>query len=98
MRKMTTTGVPPPAGADRVMTSARAALLAIKAVSREALHDLRAILDLLRQDPEVDPRVPAAGLARLPDLMESLTHCATGPGPLAGGCDRLVHPRGGGPP
>ena len=49
---------------------ARAALLAIKQASGEALAELRATLGMLRSD-EAAPREPAAGLERLPSLVES---------------------------
>jgi signal transduction histidine kinase len=47
---------------------ARAALVAIKGVSRDALRDLRAILGLLRQTDDAEPRSPAAGLEQVPAL------------------------------
>jgi len=49
---------------------ARAALLAIKDASGEALAELRATLGMLRSD-EAAPREPAAGLDRLSSLIES---------------------------
>ncbi len=49
---------------------ARAALLAIKQTSRTALAELRATLRMLRSS-EAAPREPAAGLDRLPTLVES---------------------------
>jgi signal transduction histidine kinase len=49
---------------------ARAALLAIKHASGEALGELRATLGMLRSD-EAAPREPASGLDRLPSLVES---------------------------
>jgi signal transduction histidine kinase len=49
---------------------ARAALLAIKHVSRNALAELRATLSMLRSS-RAAPREPSAGLARLPSLVES---------------------------
>ena len=54
---------------------ARAALSAIKSVSKEALEELRAMLTTLRHDDEVAPRSPAPGLDRLPELIE-LTRAA----------------------
>src|SRR5262249_44156935 len=49
---------------------ARASLAAIKAVSGEALDELRAMLLALRQPGEAPPRAPSAapGLSRLADL------------------------------
>jgi signal transduction histidine kinase len=52
---------------------ARAALSAIKSVSREALEELRTMLTTLRQDDDVAPRSPAPGLDRLPELIELTT-------------------------
>ena len=50
---------------------AREALLAIKAVSRDAMRDLRGMLGVLRQSTdEAEDREPAPGLARLPELLE----------------------------
>ncbi|MBO0684904.1 MAG: sensor histidine kinase [Candidatus Dormibacteraeota bacterium] len=51
---------------------AREALLEIKAASRDALHDLRGILGLLRTADEPEPTAPAGGLAQLPDLVSSI--------------------------
>jgi signal transduction histidine kinase len=48
----------------------RAALLAIKHASSEALAELRATLGMLRSS-EAAPREPTAGLDRLPSLVES---------------------------
>jgi signal transduction histidine kinase len=54
---------------------ARAALSAIKSVSKEALEELRTMLTTLRRDDDVAPRSPAPGLDRLPELIE-LTRAA----------------------
>src|SRR5580658_1876294 len=54
---------------------ARDALAAIKAVSRDALDELRGMLAALRQGDESAPRVPAPGLDRLDELVE-LTRAA----------------------
>jgi signal transduction histidine kinase len=54
---------------------ARVALAAIKAVSKEALGELRAMLDALRQAGEEAPRAPAPGLSRLGELV-ALTQSA----------------------
>lgn len=51
---------------------AREALLEIKTASRDALHDLRGILGLLRTADEPEPTAPAGGLAQLPDLVSSI--------------------------
>jgi len=51
---------------------ARAALLAIKAASRDALRDLRGILGLLRQTDESEARSPAAGLDQVHSLIENV--------------------------
>jgi len=51
---------------------ARAALVAIRAVSRDALRDLRGILGLLRQLDDAEPRSPAAGLEQVPALADTV--------------------------
>jgi signal transduction histidine kinase len=51
---------------------ARAALVAIKTVSRDALRDLRSILGLLRQTDDAEPRSPVAGLAQVPALADNV--------------------------
>ncbi|RST06838.1 MULTISPECIES: sensor histidine kinase [Streptomyces] len=48
---------------------ARAALTTIKAAGREALGEVRQVLDTLRT-PGAAPRAPAPGLDRLPELVE----------------------------
>src|SRR3569833_4184142 len=48
---------------------ARTALSAIKDASKEALTEVRSVLGVLRQVDESAPRAPAAGLARLDDLV-----------------------------
>ncbi|MER6063044.1 sensor histidine kinase [Streptomyces sp. NPDC001792] len=48
---------------------ARAALTTIKAASKEALGEVRQVLDTLRA-PGAAPRAPAPGLDRLPELVE----------------------------
>jgi signal transduction histidine kinase len=47
---------------------ARQSLLAIKDASKEALTELRSVLEILRQDGERAPRTPALTLSRLGDL------------------------------
>jgi signal transduction histidine kinase len=54
---------------------ARAALAAVKAVSKEALGELRTMLAALRQDGDRGSRSPVPGLGRLPELV-SLTRAA----------------------
>lgn len=54
---------------------AHAALAAIKAVSKDALGELRALLGALRQEEDEAPRSPIPGLARLGELVE-LTRAA----------------------
>jgi signal transduction histidine kinase len=54
---------------------ARAALTAIRSVSREALDELRSMLAALRQADEQPPTAPTPGLARLPELCQ-LTRAA----------------------
>jgi signal transduction histidine kinase len=48
---------------------ARNSLTAIKEASKEALTELRSVLDILRQDDERAPRSPTSTLARLDDLV-----------------------------
>jgi signal transduction histidine kinase len=47
---------------------ARNSLAAIKQASKEALRELRSVLDILRQEGEPAPRSPTSTLARLDDL------------------------------
>jgi signal transduction histidine kinase len=47
---------------------ARAALTTIKSASKEALGEVRQVLDTLRSPGGAAPRAPAPGLARLPEL------------------------------
>ncbi len=49
--------------------TARSALTAIKAASKDALGELRSVLDVLRQADENPPRSPTAGLADLDRLV-----------------------------
>ncbi len=51
---------------------ARTALAAIKQASKEALGELRSVLDILRQSDEEPPRAPAPGLARLDELVSKV--------------------------
>jgi signal transduction histidine kinase len=48
---------------------ARGSLLAIKEASKEALTELRSVLDVLRHEGEPAPRFPTSTLARLDDLV-----------------------------
>ncbi|TDC68506.1 sensor histidine kinase [Streptomyces hainanensis] len=52
---------------------ARTALTTIRSASREALGEVRQVLDTLRA-PGAAPRTPAPGLDRLPDLAEQAAH------------------------
>jgi signal transduction histidine kinase len=54
---------------------ARAALAAIKTVSKDAMGELRTMLATLRQDDDEVPRSPTPGLARLGELID-LTRAA----------------------
>ncbi|MFB7586073.1 sensor histidine kinase [Streptomyces sp. NPDC056169] len=68
---------------------ARTALTTIKAASKEALGEVRQVLDTLRA-PGDAPRAPAPGLGRLPELVEQaaaagLTVTVTASGPPAAG-------------
>lgn len=56
---------------DREPQQARTALTAIEAASREALTELRSVLDILRRPEEDLPRSPAPGLDRLESLLDS---------------------------
>src|SRR5215470_12018419 len=47
----------------------RTSLATVKQASKEALTELRSVLDILRQDGERAPRSPTASLARLGDLV-----------------------------
>lgn len=49
---------------------ARTALAAIKTASKEALAEMRQVIGVLRQQGETAPRSPAAGLDRLPELLD----------------------------
>jgi signal transduction histidine kinase len=49
---------------------ARLALTAIKQASREALGELRSVLDVLRRTGDAAPRSPTPGLAQLDELVE----------------------------
>jgi signal transduction histidine kinase len=49
---------------------ARSSLQAIKVASKDALTELRSVLDILRQDGERAPRSPTSTLRRLDDLVE----------------------------
>jgi signal transduction histidine kinase len=51
---------------------ARAALVAIRTVSRDALRDLRSILGLLRQTDDAESRSPVAGLEQVPALADNV--------------------------
>lgn len=55
----------PPGGADPA-----AALGAIKDASGDALRELSAVLDILRQDGDAAPLIPTSGLSRLDTLVE----------------------------
>lgn len=57
---------------------ARAALEAIKKVSKEALDELRTMLATLREQDEPAPRAPTPGLARLDDLVETTRAAGVG--------------------
>ncbi|MFE3288253.1 sensor histidine kinase, partial [Streptomyces sp. NPDC059233] len=73
---------------------ARTALTTIKAASKEALGEVRQVLDTLRA-PGDAPRTPAPGLGRLPELVEQAAAAGLGvdvtvegpPQPLAPGMD-----------
>jgi signal transduction histidine kinase len=54
---------------DKQPEQAQVALSVIKDVSKEALGELRSVLDVLRQGNEAPPRSPSSGLADLSDLL-----------------------------
>ncbi len=54
---------------DQQPEQARVALSVIRDASKEALRELRSVLDVLRQVPEEPPRSPSPGLASLSDLV-----------------------------
>lgn len=54
---------------DQQPEQARVALSVIKTTSKDALRELRSVLDVLRQDHEEPPRTPSPGLANLRDLI-----------------------------
>jgi signal transduction histidine kinase len=54
---------------DKKPEQARIALSVIREASKEALRELRSVLDVLRQVNEVPPRSPSPGLASLSDLL-----------------------------
>jgi signal transduction histidine kinase len=58
---------------DEQPEQARTALAAIKQASREALGELRSVLDVLRHGEDGAPRSPAPGLAQLDELVRRTT-------------------------
>jgi signal transduction histidine kinase len=54
---------------DKQPEQARVALSVIRDASKEALRELRSVLDVLRQVHEAPPRAPSPGLASLNDLV-----------------------------
>lgn len=54
---------------DRQPEQARIALAVIRDASKEALRELRSVLDVLRQGNEAAPRAPSPGLASLNELV-----------------------------
>jgi signal transduction histidine kinase len=54
---------------DQQPEQARVALAVIRDASKEALRELRSVLDVLRQVNEAPPRAPSPGLAGLGDLL-----------------------------
>lgn len=54
---------------DQQPEQARVALSVIRDASKEALRELRSVLDVLRQSHEAAPRTPSPGLASLSDLV-----------------------------
>jgi signal transduction histidine kinase len=60
--------------ADRRPEQVEPALIAIRDASKEALTELRSLIDVLRADHAPAPRSPAASLARLDDIVERSRH------------------------
>lgn len=58
---------------DQQPEQARVALTVIRDASKDALRELRSVLDLLRQRDEAAPRTPSPGLAGLTDLVSRAT-------------------------
>lgn len=58
---------------DQQPEAARAALLTIKATSKEALREMRGILGLLRDVDDAEERAPAPGVAQITALVERTT-------------------------
>jgi signal transduction histidine kinase len=56
---------------DEQPEQARTALTAIRQASKDALGELRSVLDILRQSGEAPPREPTAGVEDLPRLVAS---------------------------
>ncbi len=54
---------------EAIPEQARSSLAAIKQASKDALAELRSVLDILRQEGEPAPRYPVSTLARLDDLV-----------------------------
>ena len=54
---------------DSLPEQTRGSLTAIREASKEALAELRSVLDILRQEGEAAPRFPGSTLARLDDLV-----------------------------
>lgn len=54
---------------DKQPEQARVALTVIREASKEALRELRSVLDVLRQGNEAAPRAPSPGLASLSELV-----------------------------
>jgi signal transduction histidine kinase len=54
---------------EQLPDQARTSLTAIRDASKEALAELRSVLDILRQDGEAAPRSPTSTLARLDELV-----------------------------
>lgn len=58
---------------DKQPEQARIALTVIRDASKDALRELRSVLDLLRQQEEAAPRTPSPGLAGLTELVSRAT-------------------------
>jgi signal transduction histidine kinase len=84
---------------DEQPEQARTALTAIRDASKDALSELRSVLDILRQSGEAPPRSPTAGLADLAQLVEGTqaagltvhTDVKLPAGPLPAGVDLAAY-------
>jgi signal transduction histidine kinase len=77
---------------DEQPEQARTALTAIRQASKDALGELRSVLDILRQSGEAPPREPTAGVDDLPRLVASARTAGLDVRTEVAGTRRLVPP------